>query len=106
MEQRGYPLPEQDSVSVPDPPLVPTQALDLGSTIHHLVATVSSQEDTMQGHKKTLSQWGAMMTRHAEMLNEILQTLHSHPASVPAASLTRPAVPPLVPSQALTLHYL
>lgn len=98
------PLPEQDSVSLPDSPPAHTQALDLGPTLQHLVAAVSSQEDTVQRHEQALSQWGAMMTRHAEMLHEILQALHSNPVAgqgppEPAAPLIRPSAAPLPPSR-------
>lgn len=99
----SVPLPEPDSVPLPDPPPGP-QTLDLTSTLHHLVAAVASQEDTMQRHEQALTQWNVMMSTHAEMLDKILQTLHSSATAPPAPSQPvfpqpSPAAPSLVPSR-------
>lgn len=78
------PLPESDSMDIPEPVPASASAQNLGITFQHLVTAVGSQEATMQRHEEALSQWGALMQEHASMLNEIHQALQLNRPTRPA----------------------
>ncbi|XP_060786982.1 alpha-2-macroglobulin-like [Neoarius graeffei] len=61
-------------------------AEDISLTLQHLVAAVTSQEDTMRRHEEVLAQWGAEMGRQVGMLTKIHQALQLRQPTQPAPS--------------------